>query len=268
VPTETDLFTQITTIDLGTNAVVRNFVSPGNNNEDDMVVYRNVLYVTGMGALRVIRGFDIASGAQAFTPVNLELNVTYRLAALPIGDREYMLISSSDRYKVMRMDLKNHVLDGKFRIPVQLFPLAIVVNANNDHVYVLNSLVNTLTAVEVKRAFASPLPNYAEEKPFDIADYHDDVIAAYKDLMGHLLQHLKDAFCGKFIIDCPDCNEKDKVYLGTVMIKDRKVYRICNFSKRKYVKTFRTYGYWLSTIPILPVLKASFEKFCCTVLSK
>jgi hypothetical protein len=146
--------------------------------------------------------------------------------------------------------------------------MAMAVTVKNDTFYVLNSLVNTLTAVDVKSAFASPAPNFVEEPPLDIADYHDDAIAAFKDLMGHLLQHLKDAFCGKFIIDCPDCDEKDRVYLGTVTIKDRKVYRICNFSKRKYVKTFRTYGYWLSTIPILPALKTSFEKFCCTVLSK
>lgn len=268
VTTETDQFTQVMSIDLGTSAVVRTFLVNGNNNEDDILVYKNILYVTCLGAVRFLKGFDVTNGTEVFTPLTLDVGTTYRLAALHASDREYLLISHSDKYKVMRVDLKNHSLDGKFRIPVQLYPMAMVVTVNNDLVYVLNGGVNTLTAIEVKNAFAKPSPNFVEEPPFDIADYHDDAIAAYKDLMGHLLQHLKDAFCGKFIIDCPDCNEKDNVYLGTVTIKDRKVYRICNFSKRKYVKTFRTYGYWLSTIPILPAIKTSFEKFCCTVLSK
>lgn len=269
IATETDQFTQVMSIDLGTSAVASNVLAGGNNSQDDILVYKNVLYVTSLGAVaRNLRMFDATSGAELFAPVTLESGATYRLAALFAADKDYLLISHSDKYKVMRMDLQSHVLDGKFRIPVQLYPMAMVTTANNDMVYVLNSFVNTLTAVEVKNAFAKPSPNYVEEPPYDIADYHDDVIAAFKDLMGHLIQHLKDAFCGKFIIDCPDCNEKDKVYLGTVTIQGRKVYRICNFSKRKYVKTFRTYGYWLSTVPILPVLKTSFEKFCCTVLSK
>ncbi|MBN9385048.1 MAG: hypothetical protein J0H74_30110 [Chitinophagaceae bacterium] len=268
IATETDQFTQVMSIDLGTSALSRTFFVGGDNNKDDIWVYKNVLYSTSFNAVRLLRGIDVNSVNDIFAPITIDTDPFYRLAAVQTQQGEYLLISDSDKFKVTRMDLKNHSLDGKFRIPVQLYPLAMVSTVNNNTVFVLNSISNTLTVVEVGKAFATPSPNYTEEPPYDIADYHDDVIAAFKDLMGHLLQHLKDAFCGKFIIDCPDCNEKDKVYLGTVMIQNRKVYRICNFSKRKYVKTFRTYGYWLSTIPILPVLKTSFEKFCCTVLNK
>jgi hypothetical protein len=51
-----------------------------------------------------------------------------------------------------------------------------------------------------------------------------------------------------------------------VEIRERKVYHICNFTKRKYVKSFPTYSYWLSTVPVLPALKQVFEKFCCFVV--
>jgi DNA-binding beta-propeller fold protein YncE len=268
IATETNLFTQIDAIDLSSNAVAVSFVSAGDNTDDDILVFKDLLYVTGTsGAQRVLKSFVITSGA-AFANIILEASSSLRLAGLQAGDREFVLIAMSDKYKVVRVEIKSQKLDAKFRIPVQLFPIGIVVTEKNDIAYVLNSIVNTLTAINVERTFSSPSPNYTEEPPFDIADYHDDVILAYKDLMSHLLQHLKDAFCGRFIIDCPQCNEKDRVYLGTVRIKGRRVYRICNFNKRRYVKTFRTWGYWLSTIPILPALKTSFAKFCCTVIDK
>ena len=268
-PAETTAFTQIDAIDLTSNVLTNTFISAGDSTNDDILVFRETLYVTGFtGAQRVLKGFFATTGALAFPDINLEASSSLRLAGLRAGNREFVLVTMSDKYKVVRVDIKAKRVDAKFRIPVQLFPIGIVVTEKNDSVYVLNSIVNTLTAIDVERTFKSPPPNYTEEPPFDIADYHDDVITAYRDLMGHLLQHLKDAFCGKFIIDCPDCNEKDKVYLGTVKIRGRRVYRICNFSKRRYVKTFRTWGYWLSTVPILPVLKTSFAKFCCTVIDK
>ncbi len=269
IATETDIFSRIDAIDLSTNAVIRSYNAAGNNGLDDITIFRDRLFVTGSnGSQRVLRGFVLSTGASAFADINLEQSSSMRLSAIEAGDSEYILVAMSDKYKVARVNLKNLKVDAKFRIPVQLFPMGIVVTEKRDSIYVLNSLVNTLTAIDVERTFRSPRPNFTEEPPFDIADYHDGVIEAYKDLTHHFLQHLKDAFCGKFIIDCPDCTEKDKVYLGTVMIKGRKVYRICNFTKRRYVKTFRTWGYWLSTVPVLPALKTSFAKFCCSVIDK
>ncbi|MBX3238400.1 MAG: hypothetical protein KIT80_06405 [Chitinophagaceae bacterium] len=268
IVTETNTYTQIDAIDLNSNALVRSFVSPGNNPENDILVRGGTLYVTGhTGAQRVVKAFTIASGA-ALPDIPIEASSALRLTGLQAADNDFVLVAMSDKYKVVRIDIKQHKVDTRFRIPVQLFPIGIATSTKNDAVYVLNSIVNTITAIDTGATFKTPSPNYTEEPPFDIADYHDDAIAAFADLASHLLQYLKDAFCGKFIIDCPDCTEKDKVYLGTIKIRGRKVYRICNFSKRKYVKTFRTWSYWLSTVPVLPALKKSFEKFCCSVIDK
>jgi hypothetical protein len=78
-------------------------------------------------------------------------------------------------------------------------------------------------------------------------------------------QSLKDCFCDKFLIECPECGPNDKIYLGVVEVKGNKVWKICDFTKRHYAKSFRTWGYWLSTVPILPLLKKSFAAFCCKV---
>ncbi|HYJ79139.1 MAG TPA: hypothetical protein VEW03_06045, partial [Longimicrobiaceae bacterium] len=114
---------------------------------------------------------------------------------------------------------------------------------------------------------AALAPLFTAEPPATLAAYRQAIIAAYADLLKGLAQYLKDCFCDRFLVDCPSCDENDKIYLGCVEIVDGDVYKICNFSKRHYVKSFRTYGYWLSAIPLLPLVKKAFAELCCTVLN-
>src|SRR5690606_40783713 len=66
-------------------------------------------------------------------------------------------------------------------------------------------------------------------------------------------------------MNSPDCEDKDKDWLATITIKDNEVYKICNIGKRKDVWTFPKFEYWLSLVPILPVLKMGVSKFCCAI---
>src|SRR4030095_16805118 len=265
VLTEPALFTRISAVDLHAKSIVKTYAAGGVNDWDDLLADNNNLYVTGTAATRVLRAFNITTAALAFT-TNLEPSTVLRLSLINAGYIDYMLVTLSDKYKVVRVNLKAKLMDAKFRIPVQLLPVAITTTTKRDLAYVLNSFVNTITVIDLQKTFKQPSPNYTEEPPHDIADYHDGVIAAYHDITKHFIQYLKDVFCDQFIIDCPTCTEKDKVYLGCVEIQNNNVYHMCNFSKRKYVKPFRTWGYWLSTVPILPALKKSFAEFCCKVL--
>jgi hypothetical protein len=157
-------------------------------------------------------------------------------------------------------------LDKKFRIPVQVFPMAIAVDQKAQRGYVLNTMLNTITAMHLPKIFfSSPSPDFTQEPPQNLAIYREEAIEAYKDVLSHILQYLKDCFCDKFLVDCPECGEDEKVYLGCVEIRQGKVYNICNFSKRKYVKSFPTVGYWLSTIPVIPMVNYAFTKLCCKV---
>jgi hypothetical protein len=192
-----------------------------------------------------------------------------RLAAVrQNSDIVDILLTLSDQCKVITaMHAGASLSNGKVsNIPVQLFPIAIATQTPNEGmVYVLNTLVNTMTAIEVSRVLRGTPPNYIINSNI-IPDYRDEMLDAYKGLFMRLLQYLKDCFCDKFLIDCPQCTEKNKVYLGTIEIHDSEIYHICNFSKRKYVKTFRTVGYWLSVIPVANLLKKAFTVFCCAVL--
>ncbi|RFM26945.1 DUF6519 domain-containing protein [Deminuibacter soli] len=241
---------------------------------NDLVIHNNIIYVTANNAAgatgRMVYQFDYTSVLKK--TVALDSNQIVRLAYLTAGKKEYLLASLSDKSKVVRLPANAdgiQAVDAKYRIPVQIFPMGIATDAKQANVYVLNGLVNTLTTIEVRRAFSPSFkPNYTVEAPKRLADYHDGVLKTFKDMLGHLVQHFKDGFVEEFLIDCPTCDPEKKVYLGCVEIRDGQVYHVCNFDKRKYVKSFPTVDYWHSVIPVKPIMEKAFEQFCCLILGK
>jgi hypothetical protein len=248
-----------------------NYVVLGADAENDLLVEGNTLYVTGLppaGQTKSVYSFAVATGSQTVAPIDILYDSPTRLATATVnGSSKQILVTLSDRYKVSAIDVANHTLDNQFRIPVQTYPLDIEVRGSTQKAYVVNLLLNTVTEIDLQTVF-DPLnqPNITLEPPTEISSMRQEIVDAYSDLLSHFLQYFKDAFCEQFLIDCPSCGPQDKVYLGTVQIKERKVYKICNFTKRHYVKNFDTVGYWLSTVPIIPLLKKLFKEFCCSVI--
>jgi hypothetical protein len=178
-----------------------------------------------------------------------------RLAYHPAIGR--LIVAVQDEHRLQIFDKTQLVVD---RIPVQVLPTALAINKNDGSLYALNFASNTISAIpqnefQVSAAFIAAL-----------AAYRWNVLLAFIALAGNLLQNLKDCFCHLLLMKCPDCDEKDKVWLATITVKDNEVYKICNIGKRKDVWTFPKFEYWLSLVPILPVLKAGLSKFCCAIL--
>ncbi|MEO8108819.1 MAG: DUF6519 domain-containing protein [Ginsengibacter sp.] len=253
------------------NNTTKTFQISGADPGNDILLYEDRIYISGdqtvSAPLRVVKVFDMNGVSPGF--IQVENSSFIHLAVEE--QRKILMISLSDMLKVVCVELSNQSFSVKkdFRIPVQTYPMTIITSKATRKGYVLNSVVNTLTAIDFESAFnTSAPPNFTYEPPGILRDYREDVVKAYKHLFGHLLQSLKDCFCDKFLVDCPACSEKDKIYLGCVEIRDGKVYHICNFTKRKYVKTFPTVEYWLSTIPVLPMFKKAFTAFCCSVIDK
>jgi hypothetical protein len=144
-------------------------------------------------------------------------------------------------------------------------PVSMAVGAGDKEAYALNFLSNTVNAIDVAALMAGT-PSFTSEPPVTLAAYRQQMLEAYTDLAGVFIQYLKDSWCDQFLIECHECTPGDKVYLGTIEIKQKKVFHICNFSKRHYAKSFRTWGYWLSAVPLLPLVKKAFAKFCCLKL--
>lgn len=270
VGTETGTFTRFRSINLNSLPAAPVFYTvAGSDGANDAAVHGTTLFVTGNpapGHAKTLWAFNAATGAQLPAPqTDLLVNTETRLAVL--ADRGHLLVTLADHNKVVRVGLSTRALDTAFRMPAQIAPLDLVVKADGSEAVVLNYLSNTLSLVKVTAVYdAVPLPDYTDEPPASLSVYRQAILEAYEDILEKFFQYLKDCFCDQFLVECPTCGPDDKVYLGCVEIKNRKVYHICNFTKRRYVKSFDTYEYWLSTVPILPLLKQLLAKFCCKVL--
>lgn len=201
--------------------------------------------------------------------VDLEEDTDIRLGHVP--GSAYLLVAYEDCYRLRLVLMDRPSLVPDFALPVQISPLSLAASADAEHVYVLNALSNTLTVIPAgyfdPDVETGPAPTPGSQAFLDaLAGYATGVFAAYVDLLVGLLQYLKDCFCDRFLVDCPACDDEDVIYLGVVSIRGGQVYKVCNFSKRKYVKSFPLMGYWLSVVPIVPLVRQAMERVCCAVL--
>ena len=202
--------------------------------------------------------FDIKKPQAPTNVIDLKENTGIRLAFN--SATAHTMATFDDSYRIGLLS-PNDVLVDKYRHPVQISPSSIAAAPDGKRVYVLNYGSNTITSI--------PAELLAAEKQIPLqplVDYRAGVLEAFADLLGGLLQYFKDCFCDHFLINCPTCDETDKLYLACVTIKNGKVFKVCNFSLRKYVHSFPTVEYWLSVVPIIPLVKMAVEKFCCAVL--
>jgi WD40 repeat protein len=259
-------FDRYSRIDLSTMAAPAVFyAATGTDSENDVVITPANVIATAQGAAKTVNLFDVASGAAA-AQVLLPSNSVVRLAVDASG--KWVLATLADQHRVLRLDLSagSLAIDTGFRIPVQLFPFDIAVNSVRGEIYVLNLLSCTISVAAASVVLSATPPAYTAEPPVTLNDYRDAILQAYADILSKSLQFLKDAFCEQFLMYCPDCRKDNKVYLGCVEIQNKKVYNICNFSQRRYVKSVKLVEYWLSAFSVLPVLRRAFTQLCCRVL--
>jgi hypothetical protein len=204
-----------------------------------------------------IVSFNAVSNTAGSSTTNLGENTRIRLAHNPATG--HLMLTYEDSYRVGLLEPASNRLIN-YTHPAQLKPLSIAVAADQRHVYVLNFASNTLSKVPVTR--------FAPNNQLDLTalvNYRANVLEAYTDLWGGLFQYLKDCFCDHLLVNCPDCDDDDKIYLACVRFRNGQVFKVCNFSGRKYVKSFPTVEYWLSVFPILPLVGKLVEKICCAV---
>jgi hypothetical protein len=267
IGTASPSFDRVCQINLTTPAAPTVFYNcAGIDSQNDIAFFGNSVFITAEAAsTKVLDQFTFGTGALNFTLLLPELT-SVRLAVLQ--QPSYLLITMMDLDKVIRVDLSKIPLaiDATFRIPTQLYPIDITLNTVRGEIYILNLLSSTVSVATTATLFTSPFPAYTAEPPVTLSTYRTQIIQAFFDLLGKFTQFLKDAFCDQFLINCPSCTAADKIYLGCVEIQGSKVYKICNFDKRRYVKSAKNWEYWLSTFPVLPVFKKLFAEFCCKVL--
>src|SRR5262249_27264074 len=152
-------------------------------------------------------------------------NTGIRLAYNPATSR--MLVTYEDSYRIALLNADDAV-ESNFRHPVQISPLSITVAPSNETMYVLNYGSNTISAIP-----AAQLTPSRQIPLQDLVSYRAGMLNAFADLLGGLLQYLKDCLCDHFLVRCPTCDADDKIYLACIAIKNGQVYQVCNFSRRK-----------------------------------
>ena len=171
---------------------------------------------------------------------------------------DHLVLAMEDSYRLQLVEPDGNSSQS-CRVPVQIQPVDVVVDDDTGRVYVLNYMSNTLNMIPADELV------FSEEWLAQLVDYRTEALTAFYGLAGGLFQYLKDCFCDHFLVKCPAC-DNEVLYLATINIRGFIVDHVCNFNKRKYVKSFPTMGYWFSLIPIWPLLKKAVAEFCCAIL--
>ena len=186
---------------------------------------------------------------------------TMRLA----GVGRFLVATSADEYTMRLLDGATAQIVDEYLLPLQVGPVSVATDpqqaGKTSRVYVLNQVSNTISVVDPKLIDPASRFDFAA-----LAAYRKAMIEAYADLLAGFLQYLKDCLFDHFLVKCPTCTGDEKLYLACISIRDKQVYKVCNFSRRRYVKSFPTVGYWLSVVPIIPLLKEWLSKVACAVL--
>jgi len=259
------VFNGLRRINLNTlaSSVPAAFSMLGRDAYDDLRLDNGAIFVTGaIAGQSVLRRFTLTPEA-ALPPVALGPLSVWRLALLPGSNA--LAIADANTYRARLFNTSTGTLLNNLRIPLQVMPISMAVRADEREVYALNLLTNTVNVIDIDALMNNP-PTFTAEPPVTLAAYRQQMLEAFTDLGGVLIQYFKDSWCDLFLVECPECTKDDKVYLGTIEIKAKKVFNISNFSKRHYAKSFKTWGYWLSAVPILPLAKKLFGKFASMTL--
>lgn len=156
------------------------------------------------------------------------------------------------------------------RHPLQLGAIAVAARPDGTQFYVLNWLSNTITVIPAVytgpngQSLLEPWQSAIDVNK--LAAYRAAFLNAFLKTAGRFVQYLKDCFCQRLLVECPDPAGK-KVYLADVSFQGGAVWQICNFGRRRYVHSFPTVEYWMSIVPVIPMIKVAVEKFCCSFVA-
>jgi hypothetical protein len=102
-----------------------------------------------------------------------------------------------------------------------------------------------------------------EEEVADPNLYAANMKPSVDDLVALVVQYILDCICNAFIPPCSPDPRDDRLILACLTVKDGKIIDICNFGCRHYAGAFPSFFYWLSVIPIVPLIKMAVQQFCC-----
>ena len=231
-------------------------VAPSQGQRSKQLVVLNADPVAGTPA-GVVRVIDLGWTPPPNDTTTVDTGAYY-LAANTSTKLHMLLIASTEACVVKRYDFAKggNALEADV-IPAQIAPIAVATDAKSGFAFVLNGVSTTITTVPPAFIDASNAVLMDQ-----LAAYHTAMLEAYFDLLGAFVQALKDCICDHLLVKCAPKEEKT-LYLARIDIRNQQVFSICNFSRRKYVHSFPVVEYWLSIVPIIPVIAKLVGDACC-----
>lgn len=215
--------------------------------------------VVGRGTDRGLIGYDIAEGVQ----VSDRFLVPESSGTIALHSLEgRVVLTDSNTSTLLVFDPEGGFLDP-LRLPVQIGPSSVAAApVRPSHLVVLNRVSSSLTVIDAGLVAA---------ERFDLEPlvaYRRAAVESFSDLLGGFLQYLKDCFCEHLLVKERQRTGTADLDLAAVSIRAGSVHKVCNWSRRRYVKSFPTMGYWLSVVPVIPAVREAVGRLCCSVLTE
>lgn len=97
----------------------------------------------------------------------------------------------------------------------------------------------------------------------ECASYAGKVREPLNNLLALLLQYVLECVCQALLPPCSPAQCDDRLILACLTVKDDKIVEICDFCHRQYAGSFPTLNYWLSLVPVIPLIANAIERICC-----
>jgi hypothetical protein len=97
-----------------------------------------------------------------------------------------------------------------------------------------------------------------------VQSYGPKAADVYSDLNTLMAQYILDCFCHSVLPPCPSDPCDDRLPIACITVKGGNIVDICNLSCRHYTGSFPSMFYWLSAVPIVPLISWLMRSICCT----
>jgi hypothetical protein len=91
---------------------------------------------------------------------------------------------------------------------------------------------------------------------------NNEASTALVEMLLLIFKLVSDCICNALLVPCPECNEEEGVILACFTLKDNKIEKICNLSRKQLV-TGPALQYWIQ--PLFAALEQIAEKLCCNL---
>jgi len=96
----------------------------------------------------------------------------------------------------------------------------------------------------------------------NIDNYEQQAKEALGKMALLMIKLVNDCICEALLVPCPECNEEEGVILACFTLKDNKIEKICNLSRKQLV-TGPALQYWIQ--PFFAALEQIAENLCCNL---